>query len=344
MVRPNFATLEDAPGKVKVLAFWCLGILAFWHFGFSILDFAWPRGPPSGALSTAPRSCYDATRKGGEPKIQNLQSKIHRHLPKLGQHFLHDQGYRARILEALPLHPGDLVFEIGPGRGAMTTLLAGRARKVIAVEIDRALAQRLQEDFPQGSHVEIILADVLRVDFAALCRGEGVAQGFIFGNLPYYITSPILHHLFAQRDSIRAMGLLMQREVAERLTAAPGTRDYGYLTIATQVCSQPQITLAVPPGAFSPAPKVQSALVTFRMKAKFDRWPRTTCDEFLDFVKRCFAQKRKNLLNNLSSVYSRRRITQALEEAGKPANLRAEQLSTEELAGVFEHLTRSREN
>ena len=197
-----------------------------------------------------------------------------------------------------------MVFEIGPGRGAMTALLAERARKVMAIEIDSVLAQGLQEDFQEESRVEIILADVLRVDFAALCRQEGIAQGFVFGNLPYYITSPILHHLFAQRDSIRAMGLLMQREVAERLTAAPGTRDYGYLTVATQIYSQPQIALAVPPGAFSPAPKVQSALVTFRMKAKFDRWPQETYDEFLEFVKRCFAQKRKNLLNNLARYLS----------------------------------------
>jgi 16S rRNA (adenine1518-N6/adenine1519-N6)-dimethyltransferase len=244
-------------------------------------------------------------------------------------------------MEALPLEAGDVVFEIGPGRGAMTARLAERARKVIAIEIDRGLAQGLQEDFREKSRVEIILADVLRVDFAALCRQEGIAQGFVFGNLPYYITSPILHHLFAQRDSIRAMGLLMQREVAERLTAAPGSRDYGYLTIATQIYSQPQIALAVPPGAFSPAPKVHSALVTFRMKAKFDRWPQGTCDDFLEFVKRCFAQKRKNLLNNLGGIYPRSRIMQAFEETGQPANLRAEQLPLEELAGVFERLTRA---
>ncbi len=293
-----------------------------------------------GALGSSPASCYDAPR-GGE--IQNLKPKISRHRPKLGQHFLHDQRYRTRILEALPLEAGEVVFEIGPGRGAMTALLAERARKVIAIEIDRALAQALQENIGEESRVEIILADVLRVDFSALCRQEEIAQGFVFGNLPYYITSPILHHLFAQRDSIRAMGLLMQREVADRLTAAPGTRDYGYLTVATQIYSQPQIALAVPPGAFSPAPEVQSALVTFRMNAKFDRWPQETCDKFLKFVKRCFAQKRKNLLNNLGGLYSRSRITQAFEEAGKPTNLRAEQLSLEELASVFERLNRDAE-
>ncbi len=261
------------------------------------------------------------------------------HRPKLGQHFLNDQRYRQRILEALPLASNDLVFEIGPGRGAMTALLAKSARKVIAIEIDRALAQGLQEDFPEDPRVEIILADVLRVDFAALCQREGITQGFVFGNLPYYITSPILHHLFAHRHCIRAMGLLMQREVAERLTAAPGSRDYGYLTVATQIYAQPQIALAVPPGAFSPAPKVQSALVTFRIEEKFDGWRRARCDAFLVFAKRCFAQKRKNLLNNLTGIYPRNTVMQAFEEAGMPANLRAEQLSVQDLAGFFERLS-----
>jgi 16S rRNA (adenine1518-N6/adenine1519-N6)-dimethyltransferase len=277
-------------------------------------------------------------RKGGESKIQNRNSKITRHRPKLGQHFLHDARFRARILEALPLTAGDVVFEIGPGRGAMTGLLAERARKVIAIEIDKQLAQELREDFSEKPHVEIIQADVLSVDFAALCRQEGIERGFVFGNLPYYITSPILHHLFAHRSAIRAMGLLMQREVAERLAAAPETRDYGYLSIATQLYTQPEIALAVPPGAFSPAPKVHSALVTFQMKLRFSRWAQEKCDQYLEFVKRCFAQKRKNLLNNLGGIYPRSRIMQALAEVGKSANVRAEQLSLEELAAAFERL------
>jgi 16S rRNA (adenine1518-N6/adenine1519-N6)-dimethyltransferase len=134
------------------------------------------------------------------------------------------------------------------------------------------------------------------------------------------------------------MGLLMQREVAERLTAVPGTRDYGYLTVATQICSRPQIALAVPPGAFTPVPKVQSSLVTFQMKAKFNQWPRKKCDQFLEFAQRCFAQKRKNLLNNLGGIYLRTRLLEAFEAAGKNANLRAEELSVEELAGIFERL------
>ena len=280
-----------------------------------------------------------AHKQDGEFKIQNRKSKT-AHRPKLGQHFLHEPRYRNKIMEELDLKPDDVVIEIGPGRGAMTGLLAARARKVVAVEVDRELAQQLEADYREKPSVQIILADVLRVDFAALCRQEGVMQAVVFGNLPYYITSPILHHLFAQRESIRSMGLLMQREVAERLTAEPGSRDYAYLSIATQVFSQPRIAVAVPPGAFSPAPKVQSSLVTFRMKAKFEQWSQEKGDEFLEFVKRCFAQKRKNLLNNLGGIYLRTNLLEALEAAGKPSSLRAEELSLDDFAAVFESLTR----
>jgi 16S rRNA (adenine1518-N6/adenine1519-N6)-dimethyltransferase len=296
------------------------------------------------SITTTPSAlgaCYDAAREGGKSKIQERKTKIGDHRPKLGQHFLHDQGYRSKILEALPLEAGELVIEIGPGRGAMTGLLAARARKVIAIEIDRELARRMQEDFLHEPRVQIIPADVLRVDFSALCRQEQVEQAFLFGNIPYYITSPILHHLVKHRQSIRSMGLLMQREVAERLTASPGSRDYGYLTVATQLYSRPQIALAVPPGAFSPAPKVQSALVTFEMRAKFDHWPQEKCDAFMAFVKRCFAQKRKNLLNNLGSAYPRSEILGAFEETGEKPELRAEQLSIDALAEIFERLIRA---
>jgi 16S rRNA (adenine1518-N6/adenine1519-N6)-dimethyltransferase len=241
----------------------------------------------------------------------------------------------------LPLETGDVVIEIGPGRGAMTALLAARARKVIALEIDRELAHRMQADFLNEPRVQVVLADVLHVDFSALCEQEQVEQAFVFGNIPYYITSPILHHLFAQRNSIRSMGLLMQREVAERLVATPCSRDYGYLTVAAQTYSRSQIALAVPPGAFSPAPKVQSALVTFEMRAKFEHWPQEKCDAFMAFVKRCFAQKRKNLLNNLGGAYRRSQIVRVFDDAGKKPELRAEQLSIDELAEIFERLIRA---
>ncbi len=222
----------------------------------------------------------------------------------------------------------------------MTGLLAERFQKVVAIEIDSALARKLQEAYAEVPRVAILQADVLTVDFAEMCRQQGVAECSVIGNLPYYITSPILHRLFAYRDCIRAMGLLVQREVAERVTAEPGTRDYGYLTVLAQLYSQPRVVLAVPPGAFSPPPKVHSALVTFQMRPRFPKWTGAQCEEFLEFVKRCFAQKRKTLLNNLALAFSRPQVAQALAGVGKAQNLRAEQLSVEELAAVFEHLAR----
>jgi len=255
--------------------------------------------------------------------------------PRLGQHFLHDSVYRARIIDALPLESRDAVVEIGAGHGAMTPLLAERARKVVAVELDPRLVEGLEQAFGSDARIRILSSDVLQVELAALCEREQISECFVFGNLPYYITSPILHHLFAQRERIRAMGLVMQREVAERLTATPGTRDYGYLTVATQLFSRPDVAMIIPPGAFAPPPKVQSALVTFRMRAAFDQWPASTCDEFLQFVKRCFAQKRKNLLNNLASRFSRSQILAALERSGQRAAARAEELSLPDLAAIY---------
>jgi 16S rRNA (adenine1518-N6/adenine1519-N6)-dimethyltransferase len=260
--------------------------------------------------------------------------------PKLGQHFLQDPHYRKRILDELRLHADDVVIEIGPGRGAMTAPLLERVRKVLAIEIDSGLAQQLQKEFATESRVAILHTDVLSVNLAELCRQQGASESFVFGNLPYYITSPILHHLFAYRDSIRAMGLLVQREVAERLAAEPGTRDYGYLTVCTQLYFQPRIVLAVPPGAFSPPPRVRSALVMFETRCRFPEWKRKEYGEFLEFVKCCFAKKRKTLVNNLAGRFSRDQVARALAEAGKPANLRAEQLPVEELATVFRHLTK----
>jgi 16S rRNA (adenine1518-N6/adenine1519-N6)-dimethyltransferase len=259
--------------------------------------------------------------------------------PKLGQHFLHDVNYRLRIITELSILKDEVVIEIGPGRGAMTRLLAKHARTLVAIEVDPVLADRLRQEFAPDPRVSILNGDVLKVDFAETCRQQGSGCCFVFGNLPYYITSPILHHLFAQRECIRAMGLLVQSEVAERMVAHAGSRDNGYLTICTQLYSRPRIALAVPPGAFSPPPRVHSALVELQMAPRFPTWGRDTCDEFLEFVKRCFAQKRKNLVNNLGGLYTRERVARALGAAGKPGNVRAEELSLDALAAVFKSLT-----
>jgi 16S rRNA (adenine1518-N6/adenine1519-N6)-dimethyltransferase len=268
--------------------------------------------------------------------------------PKLGQHFLASSAYRRRIAEALNVRPDELVIEIGPGRGAMTELLAERAGRVVAVELDALLAAKLAEKLKAKSQIKVLQADILKTDLAALCREHQAERCFVFGNLPYYITSPILRHLFGSWTCIRAMGLLVQREVAERLTATPGTRAYGYLTVFTQLYSVPRIVLSVPPGAFVPQPKVHSALVGFLMRSRLPEPLRDATHpsesspggeaRFRGFVKRCFAQKRKKLMNNLAGTYSRARLDQALTALSLPATVRAEQLTLEQFASLFRRL------
>ncbi len=259
--------------------------------------------------------------------------------PKLGQHFLSSEGYRRRIVQALRLSPDDLVIEIGPGRGAMTELLAERAGRVVAVELDAKLACALREKLASQARIEIITGDILSTDLTALCRERQAEDCFVFGNLPYYITSPILHHLLNSAGSIRAMALLVQREVAARLTAKPGSRDFGYLSVLAQFHSEPRIALRVPPGAFSPPPKVHSALVVFTIRPKFPDWAAAERERFLGFVQRCFAQKRKNVLNNLGKTYGRERVAAALGELRLTATSRAEELGVEQLAALSKYLS-----
>lgn len=258
--------------------------------------------------------------------------------PKLGQHFLTSARYRERIADALGLRREDLVIEIGPGRGAMTGLLAERAGRLVAIELDAALAGRLQEEFAASPGVRIIRGDILTTDLSNICRESSVPECVVFGNLPYYITSPILHRLFEFRRHIRAMALLVQREVAERIVASPSSRDYGYLSVFVQLFSGPRILFTVPPGAFSPPPKVQSALIEFRMTPRFPDWSAERATSFLEFVKVCFAQKRKSLTNNLSATYPRSRLQVAFETLGLPANVRAEQITIEKLAALVSFL------
>lgn len=258
--------------------------------------------------------------------------------PKLGQHFLADVRYGSRIVDALDLRAGDLVIEVGPGRGAVTGLLAARARGVVAIEVDPGLVDELRRKFQQEPKVEIIHADVLLTDLGEICRRHDVDQCTVFGNLPYYITSPIIHHVLGFARQVRAMGLLVQREVADRLVAQPGTRDYGYLSVFTRLYSSPRRVLQVPPGAFSPPPKVHSAFVRFEMQTGGRSVSLENEEEFLGFLKQSFAYKRKKLLNCLSPVYPRQKVEQELARLQLPLGVRAEQLSLEQLAAVFSNL------
>jgi 16S rRNA (adenine1518-N6/adenine1519-N6)-dimethyltransferase len=220
----------------------------------------------------------------------------------------------------------------------MTELLAGRARQVIALELDHELAQRLQQKFANKPGIEVLEADILLSDLGSLCRRYQREQCYVFGNLPYYITSPILHHLLDFAGWIHGMGLVVQREVADRLIAPPGSRHYAYLTVLTRLHTNPRIEFGIPPGAFSPPPRVDSALVTFQMKPESLCPPAEERKALLEFVKLCFAHKRKNLLNNLAPEYSRPRVESELRALGLPPTIRAEQLALEQFEKLLARL------
>jgi 16S rRNA (adenine1518-N6/adenine1519-N6)-dimethyltransferase len=258
--------------------------------------------------------------------------------PKLGQHFLQDARASQKIADLLPIRSTDMLVEIGPGRGALTRLLVPKVCQLVAVELDPVLANRLREEYRRDAQVEIVEDDILKIDFDKLCERHGVAKCDVFGNLPYYITSPIVRHLLAARGRIRHITLLVQREVAQRMAAAAGSRDFGYLSVLVQCFSKPEILLEVAPRAFSPAPKVTSALVDLEIGARFPRWRANTEEEFLRFAQTSFRHKRKKLVNNLSSVYSGECVEAALQSAGLRTQARAEELSVEQLGAVFEKL------
>jgi len=237
---------------------------------------------------------------------------------RLGQHFLIKGSVLERIARAACPAPQPLVIEIGPGRGALTAKLLERAARVVAIEIDPDLAGHLRQRFAGDRRLEVVEADVLSVDLAHW----GPAP--IAGNLPYYITSPILERALRLRPP-RAV-FLLQKEVARRLVARPGSRDYGYLTVATGLFANPKLLCEVPPAAFRPPPKVDSAVVEF--SPCFPAMP--DAEAFLEFVAQCFRHKRKTIRNNLAVVYGKDVV-----ESWPEAALRAEQLSLPQLEEMW---------
>jgi 16S rRNA (adenine1518-N6/adenine1519-N6)-dimethyltransferase len=264
--------------------------------------------------------------------------------PKLGQNFLNDTAAIERIADSL----GDLstrtVVEIGPGAGAITHALAARAQHLIAVELDPALATHLRAEFP-SPNVTIVNQDVLAFDFAAAAAQAGQPL-LVFGNLPYYITSPILLKLAESHASIDRVALMVQREVADRVTAHPGSRDYNLLSVTVQLHGPTVSLFTLPPSAFTPPPDVHSTVFRWRFAPRFTE---LGIDQvtFLPFLRAVFAQKRKTIANNLRAAslpspigtLSSQAVTSALDRAAIPPNSRAEQLSIESLAALFRALT-----
>ena len=198
------------------------------------------------------------------------------------------------------------MVEIGPGKGALTAHLIERATRVVAIEVDQVLVQYLRARFREEPKLAIVEGDVLKVD---LTQWGPVS---VAGNLPYYITSPIVEKVLGIGTSLRSAVFLVQKEVAERLTAAPGVRDYGFLTVATQFFAEVELLFDVPPSAFRPPPKVDSAVVRLKPRKQL---PAPDAKEFLRFASLCFHQKRKTLRNNLLGVYDKARLDAIPETA-----------------------------
>lgn len=270
---------------------------------------------------------------------------------RLGQHFLTDVGWREKIAREIgvsrdssnfsaPGEPKDFCWiEIGAGHGEMTQHLVATGQPVIAVELDPPLARRLGELAAQVPNLTVHHQDVLKTDLGGLAVGRRVK---IYGNLPYYITSPILHHFFEFADLIDEIHIVIQLEVAFRLAARAGTRDYGYLSVLTQYFSKPTIALKIPRGAFRPPPEVGSALVSMRLPGEKSSTKITNETAFLEFVKLCFAQKRKTIVNNLRSLSQPEQTREILRELKLQPGARAEELSVPELAALFDRVSEER--
>jgi 16S rRNA (adenine1518-N6/adenine1519-N6)-dimethyltransferase len=257
--------------------------------------------------------------------------------PKLGQNFLVDENARHAIVAALGDISERTVIEIGPGHGAITDLLAPRAKRLIALELDRALVAELTFRFRDQPHVEIVEGDVLDADLHALIPSGETAD--IIGNLPYYITSDILLKLFAAaRDGLLSRAvLMMQREVADRLSAAPGVRDYGLLSATTQMHAQVDFLFTLPPEAFSPPPDVFSTVLRLHFAPRFAELG-VDAAGFDRFLKTLFAQKRKTLQNNLrAGGFAPDRVAAAWP-GSIPAQARAESVALEPLAALYRAL------
>jgi 16S rRNA (adenine1518-N6/adenine1519-N6)-dimethyltransferase len=242
---------------------------------------------------------------------------------RLGQHFLIKGSILERIAKAACPERAPLVVEIGPGRGALTERLLQRAERVVAIELDLSLVDHLQRKFAAEPRLEVIHADALDIDLAQW----GVAP--VAGNLPYYAATPIIERTVRRRAS-RAV-FLIQKEVAERLAAAPGNREYGFLSVATQLFANVRVLFEVKPGAFRPPPKVDSAVVLLEPRAEAPA--ADEAEGFLKFVGQCFHQKRKTIRNNLADLYGKDFVA-SWPEAG----LRAEQIGIDGFKAMYERV------
>ena len=281
----------------------------------------------------------------GNPKytIEVLQKYGFVFQKRFGQNFLIDTHVLERIIEASEITKDDFVLEIGPGIGTMTQYLACAARKVVAVEIDKALIPILEDTLSDYDNARVINNDVLKVDIAKLAEEENGGKPIkVVANLPYYITTPIIMGLFENHVPIKSITVMVQKEVADRMQVGPGTKDYGALSLAVQYYAKPYIVANVPPNCFMPRPKVGSAVIRLE---RYEESPVKVKDEKLMFriIRASFNQRRKTLQNGIANSgelsFAKEQIAKALESLGISANIRGESLSLAEFAALSDILT-----
>lgn len=263
---------------------------------------------------------------------RRLLKKGARARKSLGQNFLMDDQVISEIVGASVLDPDIPMVEIGAGLGVLTRILAREVDKLWAVELDRSKVEILQQEL-KGIPLEILVMDALKLDLKEIW---GDQKGFLVGNLPYYITSPLLMHFLEQQESLLGMTVMVQKEVADRLIAKPGTKDYGILSIAVQVAAEPERICNVSPQAFWPSPKVHSTVLRLNLRP----YPglQVNRKDFFKVVKASFSQRRKTLGNSLSAGLGRdkKTVAEILKQAGIDEQRRAETLSIEEFQTVTE--------
>ncbi len=284
-----------------------------------------------------------------EPTLGNPQNTIavlqkyqFRFQKKFGQNFLIDTRVLDKIIRAADITKEDMVLEIGPGIGTMTQYLACSAGKVVAVEIDRNLIPVLEDTLSSYENVRIINDDVLKVDIAGLVREDNGGRPIkVVANLPYYITTPIIMGLFESHVPLRSVTVMVQKEVAERMQAEPGKKDYGALSLAVQYYARPYVAANVPPNCFMPRPKVGSAVIRLE---RHETPPVRVADEGLLFrvIRASFGQRRKTLANGLKNSpeldFSKAEVESAIDALGKGASVRGETLTLEEFAMLANRL------
>ena len=267
--------------------------------------------------------------------------------PKLGQNFLTDDSAAKRIVDALGDVSNRTVIEIGPGRGMLTGLLVRRARKVIGIELDHVLAAQLRMRYSTQKNVEILESDFVTVEWTSMVgRRPGPLHDLrptqpetvdLLGNLPYYVTSDIVLRILEEHDSIGRAVIMVQREVADRISAQPGGRDYGLLSATAQLFARVENLFTLPPDAFEPPPEVYSSVIRLTMAPRIEEL-NVDPTQFQAMLKLAFAQKRKTLANNLKGHFDDKAIRAALKGAGVRSDVRAEALPLDRMAAIYRAL------